>query len=169
MRLKARGAKMPSTQALRLQEMMKRQQRLPDYTLSLYPVEVKKRSFERLEKGDLVLLESKRLTLYLCRDETIDASCSVISQDGLRKIEVTDLIKKPEKKSDSKKYKILFPVLAQLPGRKIEPGTVIDISDIDISQVTLLHEGKSIAAGHLVIFEDEIAIMIDSCHDKGKK
>ena len=166
---KVRGTKMPSTQALRLQEMMKRQQRLPDYTLSLYPVEVKKRSLERLEKGDLILLESKRLVLCLSRDETIHASCSVISQDGSKKIEIIDLIMKPEKQSDSKKYQKLFPVLAQLSGRKIEPGAVIDISHIDISQVTLQHEGKSIAAGHLVIVEDEIAIMIDSCHDKGKK
>jgi len=160
---------MPSTQALRLQEIMKRQQRLPNHTLSLYPVEVKKHSLERLEKGDLVLLESRRLRLCICQNETIIASCALLLKDGLRKIEITDLIKNPGKHINSKKYQILFPELSQLQCQEIRSGVVIDISHIDVSQVTLKHEGISIAAGHLGVVEEEIAIMIDSCYDKGKQ
>lgn len=160
---------MPSTQAQRLQALMEKKKPLFEYTLSLYPVEVKKRSLERLEKGDLVLLESRHLTLCICQGETVIASCALLLKDGLRKIEITDLIKKPEKQSDSRKYQMLFPELSHVQSREIRRGVVIDISHIDISQVTLKHEGISIAAGHLVVVEDEIAIMIDSCHNKGKK
>ena len=154
---------MPKTQALRLQEMMAKHGAYPSYTLSLYPVEVKKRSLEKLRRGDLLLLGSDEVKFCLLKEEKIVATAIPGLGNGTQRIEITDLREIPIDQSDSKKYQILLPLLGELQCRLLERGTVVDISHIDMMKVTLSYEDQRVAEGHIVTVEGEIAIMIDAC------
>ena len=160
---------MSSTQALRLRELVRQRKGLLSYTLSLYPVAVKRRALKTLQEGDLLLLKSKALSLSLSMEGRVVASCDLLVDAGRKRIRVTDLTEIPDIAPEGKKYEILLPQIAVVESPQIAAGDLIDIGDVDIDQITLIHRGREVASGHLVVADKRIAVMIDKCEKKGKR
>lgn len=74
--------------------------------------------------------------------------------------EIVDILEDTIKQYDNKKYKVLKISFGTVQSKALKPGSTIDITDVDLEQVTLVSEGKPIAEGSLVNVDEEIAIQI---------
>ena len=160
---------MSGTQALRLRELVRQRKGLLSYTLSLSPVEVKRGALKRVAKGDLILLKTKVPSLCLCRDGKVAASCELLIEADRKRVRVTALTERSKQKPESKKYEVLFPQITEVETPEVAVDDLIDISDVDMSKISLTSRGREVASGHLVVVEKRIAVMIDRCNVKGKR
>jgi len=148
------------TQALHLAKMM--QEHLPDkrYDLTLPLVTVRSNKLKSLSLNDILLTGFDRLELLLMVGNRICATMRLRFMQDTHRAEIVDIFEESIKQVDGKKYKILKISFGTVQSKALKIGSTIDITGIDLEQVTLLSEGKPIAEGSLVNVDEEIAIQI---------
>ncbi len=147
-------------QALRLERLVQRHQRYPEYELCLPYVSVKKSALKSLSAGDLLLLGLESMELLLFSENDGCAKAILASCDKSMTIQISESFKKREEPVNSKKYKELKISLGSLYSRTLEAGHKIETTQIDPEEVLLYEKEKLLAKGRLVTVDDEIAVEI---------
>lgn len=148
------------TQALHLAKMMQKHLPYKSYDLTFPLVTVRSNKLKNLSLNDVLLTGFDRLELLLMYGDTICAKIRFKSIHDRHGAEIVDIEEESIKQNDSKKYKILKISFGTVQSKAFKIGSTIDITDIDLEQVTLLSEDKTIAEGSLVNVDEEIAIQI---------
>ena len=148
------------TQAVHLARIMQKHRRYPEYELILPLVKVKKNRLKKLTQDDILLLGLEGLELILLSEECICAKVLIDEAENSCKIKIENLFKNTEISNNSKKYEILKCSFGILQSRELEVGHTIDITQLDLEEVTLFTEGKKRAEAKLVNVDGEIAIQI---------
>ena len=148
------------TQALHLARIMQKHIHTPSYELALGMVMVSKKRLKKLSEDDLLLCGFERLELMMIDGETICAQTRLIKTENQYQTEVLNLLEDTIEQSNSKKYEVVKLSFGKLQIKRVEPGKIIDITDIDLQSVDLVVEGKTIAQGSLVIVDEEIVVQI---------
>lgn len=147
------------TQADHLEEMMRKHPLFTYYELTLPSVALKRTNRKKLKAGDLILLHQERpsLTLYL-------DGCHVakVQLDRCQKsISVLELYTDSERESlNEKKYEILRCSFGNIQSKALSKGMKLDISELDLTKLTLFVEGEAVAEGRPVWVENELAVEI---------
>ena len=147
-------------QALKLEKLMQRHQRYPEYELCFSPVAVKKSALKKLTAGDLLLLGLERMEMLLLSKNDGCAKVVLSSYDKSMTIQIVEAIENTPESSDSKKYKKLKISFGSLQSRVLDVGHKVEITQIDTEEVKLYMEEKLLAKGRLVTVDDEIAVEI---------
>lgn len=148
------------TQALHLAKMMQKHLPCKTYDLTLPFVMVRSNKLKNLSLNDLLLTGFDRLEPVLMDENTICAKIRFRSMPNTYEAEIVDILEDTIKQYDNKKYKVLKISFGTVQSKALKPGSTIDITDVDLEQVTLVSEGKPIAEGSLVNVDEEIAIQI---------
>jgi len=148
------------TQSFHLAKMMQKRKVFPEYELVLPFLLVKKNSFKKLSKGDVLLLGDDRLNLKLLKNNELLGNVEIEENENSCKIKIANIQEQADLSNHSKKYEILKCSFDFLQSRIFEVGHMIDISSIDIEKVNLLVGNKKLAEGKLVNVDEEIAIEI---------
>ena len=153
-------------QSLHLQEMMQQCRRHPEYVLALPFFMLKKKRMKNLAKGDLLLLGHDFLDLFLLKGKEVCARAVLESSGKTLKIKIKSLVKESENTYDSKKYEKILCSFGSLQSRKLETGHKVEISTIDMENVTLFAENQKVAEATLVTVDNEIALEITEVADE---
>lgn len=148
------------TQAQHLAEMVQNQIHYPAYELALPLVEVRRSKLKKLNVDDVILTGFNTLEFVLIEGKRVCAKTVFGYTGNTPRIEIVELFREAIGDSDNKKYKTLQFSLGTVKSKVLELEHTIDIGHIDIEQVALLSEGKTIAQGVLVNVDEEIAIQI---------
>ncbi len=146
------------TQALNLKELMQRHTLYFDYELALSHIYVKRSSFKKLSKGDILLLGLDSLNMILLDKNQICAS-AVLSRSS--KVKIVQLNKSMIEQSDYKKYVIVKISFGMIQSKKLEIGYHIGVASLKLQEVIISVEDKNIAKGSLVNVDEEIAVQIE--------
>jgi transposase len=149
------------TQALRLEKMMQKHKRYPEYELALFPIQVKKNALKKLVSGDLFLLGLDSLEMILLEEDNISANVVLDKSGQSSKIKITLLHDNTIKPNDSKKYQIIKFSFGMLQSRTLEIGHQIETAQLNLKEVSVYVDEKNIAKGSLVNVDEEIAVQID--------
>ena len=147
-------------QALRLERLMQKHQRYPEYQLCFPPVYVKKNVLKKMAAGDIFLLGMAQMEMLLISEYDGCAKAILSSCGESMTIEIMETIKPIENAFDSKKYKKVDIVLGTLRSRVLEARHKIESTLIDPEEISLYFEKKKIASAKLVMVDDEIAAEI---------
>jgi len=150
-------------QALRLERLMQKHQVHPEYELCLPSVSVKKSLLKKLSKGDVLLLGMEQMEMLLLSEGQACAKAVLFSYTESLSIEITETIKQTVNTVDtidSKKYKEVSIFLGSLRSRTLESRHKLEITEIDLDDISLYVEKKKIAVARLVMVDDEIAVEI---------
>jgi len=148
------------TQLHQLQEMMQKHKRNPEYSLTLPPFAVKKKSLKKLSQNDLLLLGMEKFELQLRQDDRFFAKVALESHGDSIKLNIISLKEESAERNDSKKYEDVICYFESVQSRKIELGHKVEIPSLELSEVTLLIQGEMVAKGNLVTVEKKLAIVI---------
>lgn len=148
------------TQALHLEKMMQRHILYPAYELAFPLVRVQSKKLQALSVDDVILTGIDVLEFILIDQNTICANMRLKKMGNRYGLEIIDLQQEHINQSDSKKYKNISIVFGNVQSKTLEIGHTIDMSPINLNNVTLVLEGKTFAEGTLVNVDDEIAIQI---------
>ena len=148
------------TQALHLAKMMQKHTRYLTYELTLPLVTVRSNKLKKLSVDDILLIGIDTLEFLLVDGDAICANTRLKSMESAHGAEIVYLTEDAIKQSDSKKYKTLKISFGTVQSKALEIGHKIDITHIDLNNVTLVLEGKTIAEASLVNVDEEIAIQI---------
>ena len=148
------------TQALHLAKMMQKHTCYPKYELTLPLVTVRSNKLKKLSVDDILLIGIDTLEFLLVDRDTICANTRLKPMGNAHGAEIIYLTEDTIKPSNSKKYKILKISFGTVQSKALEIGSTIDITHLDLENVTLISEGKTIAEGSLVNVDEEIAIQI---------
>ncbi|MCF6206611.1 MAG: hypothetical protein L3J47_06950 [Sulfurovum sp.] len=144
------------TQASHLETMMRKQGALQTYELALAPVRIGYDDLKRLQKDDLVSLQSGKPALFLLDKDEIVATVGL--DLWKRMAEVISLKKRKHKKHG--KYEILLCSFGEVNSSRLLKGKRIDVSALDLSRVTLKTKEKIWAYGTLVWTNEHVAVKI---------
>jgi len=148
------------TQSVHLQKIMQQHKCYPEYALALPLFQIKKKSFKKIAKNDVLLVGLDYLDLILLKEGEICAKVAVENVGDSTKLRVSSLVKTSENTIDSKKYKILLSVFARLQIRKLEVGHKVEIPTMAINKIEIFSGHEKCFKGLLVMVDDEIAIEI---------
>jgi hypothetical protein len=148
------------TQAYHLAKMMLEQTRCPRYELTLPLVALHNKKLKKLAVDDVLLLGFDVLEFVLMDGERSCAKLLLTQSEDKHELETTGFPNEPVKQLDSKKYKTLKLSFGTVQSKVLDVGHRIDIAQLDLTKVTLVLEGKTIADGFLVTVDEEIAIQI---------
>jgi len=148
------------TQSIHLQKMMQQRKCYLEYTLALPLFPIKKKSFKKIAKSDVLLVGLDHLDLILLKGGEICAKIAVENVADSTKLRISSLAETSENTVDSKKYKYLLPVLATLQIRKLEVGHRVEIPTVEINETEIFSGHEKCFKGLLVTVDDEIAIEI---------
>jgi len=148
------------TQAQRLAEMVQNQIQYPAYKLAFPLLEVRRSKLKKLSVDDVLLTGFDRFEFVLIDGKSVCARTVFGYAGNIPKIEITDLSEDTIEDSGNKKYSILECSFGTVKSKVLELKHAIDITHIDLEQVSLSSEGKAIAQGILVNVDEEIAIQI---------
>jgi len=148
------------TQSIHLQKMMQQRKCYPEYALALPLFPIKKKSFKKITKSDVLLVGLDHLDLILLKEGEICAKVAVENVADSTKLRISSLVETSENTIDSKKYKNLLPVFATLQIRKLEVGHKVEIPTVEINETEIFSGHEKCFKGVLVMVDDEIAIEI---------
>ena len=148
------------TQANRLSALMQKKGQLPSYELALPLVTVRSSSLKRLSCEDVLLLGLNRLECLLLKNGTLCATVLLKKQNNRHVLEVVEK-KETVKPYDSKKYENIKLSFGMIQSRVVSVGHTIDVAQIALDKVALLHKEKKIATASLISVDGEIAVQID--------
>lgn len=148
------------TQANRLSALMQKKGQLPSYELALPLVTVRSSSLKRLSSEDVLLLGLNRLECLLLKNGTLCATVLLKKQNNRHVLEVVEE-KETVKPYDSKKYENIKLSFGMIQSRVVSVGHTIDVAQIALDKVALLHKEKKIATASLISVDGEIAVQID--------
>ena len=148
------------TQANRLSELMQKNGHLPSYELALPLVTVRSSSLKKLASEDVLLLGLCRLECVLIQDGIVCANVVLNKQNKRYVLEVVEE-NKVIKHNDSKKYGNIKLSFGMIQSRVISVGHTIDLSQINVNNVSLVLNEKKIATASLINVDGEIAVKID--------
>ena len=148
------------TQALHLAKMMQKHIPYKTYELTLPFIMVRNNKLKKLSVNDILLIGVDKLELLLMDGNTICANMQLRTMETMHGTEIIHLEKDTIEQSDSKKYKTVKISFGTVQSKELEIGSTIDITHVDLENVTLVAEGKMIAEGSLVNVDEEIAIQI---------
>lgn len=148
------------TQALGLAEMMQSRACYPVYELALPLVAVRSSKLKKLSVDDVILTGFDTLAFVLIEGETICANAVLGYVGNTLRAKFVNVSNDTIGQSDNKKYKTLKFSFGTVQSNVLELEHAIDVAHIDLEQVSLVSEGKTIAKGTLVNVGEEIAIQI---------
>lgn len=149
------------TQANRLSELMQKKGTLPSYELALPLVTVRSSELEKLASEDVLILGLKRLQCVLLNKDTICANVILVKQDNRHTMQIVNIENENIKSNENKKYKNIKLSFGMVCSRTLTLGHKIDISQINLELVALIHRDKKIATASLINVNGEIAVKID--------
>ena len=149
------------TQANRLSELMQRKSHLPSYELALPLVTVRSSDLEKLALDDVLLLGLDSLECILLDNGTICANVILVKENNRHMIKIIKVYKVAVKPNDSKKYEIIKLSLGMVQSRTLILGHTIDIAQINLEHIALIHKDKKIATASLINNNGELAVKID--------
>ena len=148
------------TQAQRLAEMVQDQMHYPAYQLAFPLVKVHRSKLKKLSIDDLFLTGFETLEFVLIEGKRVCARTVFADSGSTPKIEIVDLSEDAIEDLGNKKYSILQFSFGTVKSKVLALKHTIDIAHIDLQQVSINSEGKTIAQGILVNVDEEIAIQI---------
>ena len=155
-------------QSLHLQQMMQKHKRHPEYDLALSPFHLKKKDISALKEDDVLLLGLDNLALCLYKEGTFCANVALDHAEERVKVEIKSLEELSGKVPSSKKYENILATFGKIQSRQMEAGHKIEISMLELQEVTLTVNSKKVAKAALVAVDEEIALKITEVY-KWKK
>jgi len=149
------------TQANRLAALMQKKAHLPSYELALPLVTVKRSTLARLKVKDIFLFGLEQLECVLVKDGCICATVVLTIENGRYYLKIEKNDSETILTSDGYKYETLLCILGTLKSRTLEVGHQIEMSQIKLDKVTVIHKDKKIAEGTLINVEGELAVQMD--------
>lgn len=149
------------SQANRLASLMQKHQNIPAYELALPLVTVQSSALDSINTDDILMLKQKRFECILLNNDTIVAETILIKEHNRYVMEVMALHKRKLGKTQRKAHEILKLSFGKVYSRSLEIGQKIELAQIDLYSVILLHINKKIAEASLIEVDGEIALKID--------
>jgi hypothetical protein len=157
------------TQANRLAELMQKKRHLPSYELALPLVTVRSSDLEKLAIDDVLLLGLNCFECILLDNGTICANVILIKQNNRHMMKIIKIDKVAVKTNDSKKYETIKLSLGMVQCRTLTLEHTIDIAQINLEHIALMHRDKKIATASLINTDGELAVKIDKVNKDGYK
>jgi hypothetical protein len=145
------------SQAIALAELMQRHQTFPEYTLALPPFQVKKKKLKELRVTDIILLGLLEYEFVLLDNFKLCSHLRVENSYPYVTVILDRLIDAKEYDTIDEKFSTLHLVFTTLQSRVLESGHKINITHIDLEQVTLYIDEEAWAKCQLVEVEGELA------------
>ncbi len=149
------------TQALRLEKMMQKHKLFPEYELALPLVLVKKNVLKKLTCGDLFLLGMHRLEMILLKEGKVIANVVLSKSGNSSKIKIIKLNRNKIIQTNDKKYEIVKFTFGLIQSEILEVGHQMEITPLNLEEISLHVKEENIAKGSLVNVDEEIAVQID--------
>lgn len=151
------------TQAERLREMMQRHHQIDSYVCRFPYVTLRQKQLEKLSVGDILLTGFDIFELLL---ESESCHYHIGAFDTYQKGIVLKRVEHPQKISSKPKEKVVEFSFGTLSLETLHKGESVDLSSLDLEDVTIKVDQNELAKGHLVNVDGTIAVMIDQIQTK---
>ena len=152
---------MPEAQARQLIAMMDRAPILSRLEVCLPPLEVKRSSLEKLDRGDILLLPTRQFEVTILEeDDHIVAHGLYGNYRDLPSILIVKNGTKPLYPNDSNKYEILKISLGEIEKRDLDRGKIVKLHQDKMHDATLYRGKEPIAYASLVQVGKKAALQI---------
>jgi len=149
------------TQANRLAALMHKKGNFPSYELALPLVTVKSSDLGNLSVDDIFLLGVKHLECILLKEGVLCAKVVLSKEKNRHYFKIEKNYNECLDSSSGRKYENVLFSLGMLKSRTLEVGHLIDISQLALEKITVIHKEKKIAEGSLINIEGELAVQMD--------
>ena len=153
-------------QSLHLQEMMQQHKRHPEYDIVLPSFLMKKKKLLKLKVNDVLLLGLTHLELELHQNGSSCATVDLDSHGETLKVKIRNINHTLPTIFSAKKYEKITCSFGKIQSRQLEVGHKIEVSVLNMKQVTLYVDNTKIAEAKLVMVDEEIALNIIEVNDE---
>ncbi|MBA1421582.1 MAG: hypothetical protein FAF03_12330 [Epsilonproteobacteria bacterium] len=155
------------SQANRLASLMQKHKSLPSYELALPLVTVPSLSLDNLEVDDVLLLRLEVFECILLNNDILYANVIPVHEKRRVMIKVLDMVNKKVSKTQRKEHEVLKLSFGTVQSRSLEVGHKIDVSQMDLTTVSLMRKKKKIATASLINVDGKMAVKVDKVEKNG--
>jgi len=152
---------MPETQIKRLMKMMNNIPISTYLEVYLQPIQIKKKSIEKISQGDIILLKTKDIIIDIVEDDNIIARGIYGNYNETPSILIDDFPKDIKSIKKSKKYHILKIFLGTIESSELDKGKIVKVTNDKEHHISLFLKDRLVAKARLVDIDREIALQID--------
>ena len=132
-----------------------------EYELVFPLVSMATKAVKKLTSEDVLLLGFDSLELYAVKDDMVCAKLRLLSLENQHFLEVYSIEKERFSQENTPKYKNIKLSLSKIEKMSMQLGHRIDMSELNLKEVTLIEGTKALAKCSLVKVDEELALSID--------
>jgi len=149
------------SQANRLEFLMQKHSSVSKYEIALLFSVIESTSLSELKIGDIIVTRQKFFECVILNKNKIIAKTILVKSNNEYGMKIITLLKRKIPKTQRKAHEVIKFTFGEVYSSKLKVGHTVELSTIDISKVTLMHDSKKVAKASLCNIQGEIAVKID--------